>query len=103
MSSKLRFPGAGTPKVGSKKKGNQPKVWIGAIFQDGGGVVISVDVFGRPVLKRIPPWQPDVARLAIVGNLLSAADRVRDRATRKQLNTLAEQIATEALPGLQAL
>jgi hypothetical protein len=100
MASK---PGTPVPrvKIPAKKKGNQPKVWVGGIFQDGGGFVISFDRTGRISIKPVPPWQPDIARLAVIGSLVQTAQKAKSRADRKQLNILAEQIAADALAGIQ--
>lgn len=89
------------PPIKSRKKGNQPKVYFG-IFNDAGGFIISVDVWGRPILKRVPPWQPFVERLAAVSSLLAQAEKTKDRGTRKQLQSLAEQIVGDAMPAIQA-
>jgi len=89
------------PPIKNRKKGNQPKVYFG-IFNDAGGFIISVDVWGRPILKRVPPWQPFVERLAVVSNLLMQAEKTKDRGTRKQLHSLAQQIVGAALPAIQA-
>lgn len=89
------------PPIKNRKKGNQPKVYFG-IFNDAGGFIISVDVMGRLILKRVPPWQPFVERLAVVSNLLAQAEKTKDRGTRKQLHSLAQRIAAEALPAIQA-
>jgi hypothetical protein len=83
-----------------KKKGNQPKVFIG-IFNDAGGFIISVDVWGRPHIKPVPPWQPDIERLATAANLLAQAGKVKNRETRKQLEATAQRIAGEAMPVLR--
>jgi len=87
--------------IKSRKKGNQPKVYFG-IFNDAGGFIISVDVWGRPILKRVPPWQPFVDILAAAANLLAQAERSRNRQTRQQLNARAQQMAAKVLPALRA-
>lgn len=84
------------------KKGGQPKIYIGGIFSDGGGIIISPDQWGRPHFKRVPPWQPDVMRLSVAANLVAGAKKISSRATRKQMQTLAEKIVMEALPGIQS-
>ena len=35
------------PPVKNRVKGKQPKIYIGGIFSDGGGFIISVDVWGH--------------------------------------------------------
>ena len=89
-------------KVTNRIKGNQPKVFIGGIFEGGAGIVITIDVWGRPHIKRVPPRQPDVMRLSAASALLAQADKISSRTMRKQMTALAEQIVKEALPGLQA-
>ncbi len=84
----------------NKKKGNQPKVFFG-IFNDAGGFIISVDVWGHPHITRVPPRQPDIERMAVAANLLAQADKVKNRETRKQLESTAQQIAGEAIPALR--
>ncbi len=90
------------PPVKNRVKGKQPKVYIGGIFSDGGGVVISVDVWGHPHIKRIPPWEPLVENMTVVANLLQQAGKTKNREIRNQLNTLALQFAGKALPALGA-
>ncbi len=89
------------PPVKNRVKGKQPKVYIGGIFADGGGFVISIDVWGHPHIKRIPPWEPLIENLAVVSNLLQQAGKTKNQETRKQLNALALQIAGKALPGMK--
>lgn len=84
----------------NKKKGNQPKVFFG-IFNDAGGFIISVDVWGHPIIKRVPPWQPDIERLAAAAQLLAQAEKVKNRQTRRQLEVAAQQMAGEAIPSLR--
>jgi hypothetical protein len=63
--------------IKNRRKGNQPK-WFFGVWNDAGGFIVTVDLWGRPHIKRIPPWQPDVARGA-------QAARVINRGARKQL------------------
>jgi hypothetical protein len=88
--------------VKNRVKGKQPKVYLGGIFTDGGGFIISVDVWGHPHIKRIPPWEPLVENLAVVSNLLQQARKTKNLETRKQLNTLALHIAEKALPEMRS-
>ena len=90
------------PPVKNRVKGKQPKVYIGGIFNDGGGFIISVDVWGHPHIKRIPPWEPLVANLAVISNLLQQAGKTKDQRTRNQFNALALQVAEKALPGMRS-
>jgi len=88
--------------VKNRVKGRQPKVYIGGIFNDGGGIVISVDVWGHPVIKRIPPWEPLIEALEVMSNLLQLAEKTKSQPMRKQLNDLILQLAGKALPGMSA-
>jgi hypothetical protein len=89
-------------KIPNKKKGNQPKVFLGAVFSDGGGILITIDVFGGAHIKRIPPRQDDVQRLIVASNLLEQSEKVESRETRKQIHDLAEQIVKDAFPAFQS-
>ena len=88
--------------VKNRVKGKQPKVYIGGIFNDGGGFIISVDVWGHPHIKRIPPWEPLLESLAVVSNLLQQAGKTKNLGIRKQLNELALQVAEKVLPGMRS-
>jgi hypothetical protein len=88
--------------VKNRVKGKQPKVYIGGIFNDGGGFIVSVDVWGRPHIKRIPPWEPLLENLAVVSNLLQQAGKTKNLGIRKQLNELALQVAEKVLPGMRS-
>ncbi len=44
--------------IKNRNKGNTPKVYIGGIFQDGGGPIITPDRTGRVSIKRVPPYSP---------------------------------------------
>lgn len=90
------------PPIKNRVKGKQPKVYIGGIFSDGGGFIISVDVWGHPHIKRIPPWEPLIENLAVASTLLQQAGKTKNLQTRKQLNELAVQLAGKALPGMNA-
>ena len=90
------------PPAKNRVKGKQPKVYIGGIFSDGGGVIISVDVWGHPHIKRIPPWEPLVENLAVVSNLLQQTGKTKNKETRTQLNELAVQLAGKALAKIGA-
>ncbi len=89
-------------KVTNRKKGNQPKIYIGGIFSDGGEIIISPDVWGNPHFTRVPPRAPYVMRLNAAASLIAAAENVSDRAARKQMQTLAQQMVKAALPAIQA-
>lgn len=90
------------PRVKNRVKGKQPKGYIGGIFSDGGGVIISVDVWGHPHIKRVPPREPLVENMAAVSSLLQQAEKTKNKETRKQLNDLAVQLAGKALQRIGA-
>jgi hypothetical protein len=56
-----------------------PGIDTHGIFNNAGGFIISLDVWGRPHIKPVPPWQPLVERLAAVSNLLAQAEKPRSR------------------------
>lgn len=87
----------------TRLSGNQPKIFIGGALNDGGGYAIMIDRFGKVHIKPVPPWQPDLERLAVAMNLQTQADRAKSRDVRKQLRALAEQMVSEAAPALDAL
>ncbi len=88
--------------IKNRPKGNQPKTYIGAIFNDGGGIIISVDVFGAPHIKRVPPREPVIQQFIVASNLLAQAEQVESEEMRGQLNALAEQLTKKAFPGFQS-
>lgn len=88
--------------VKNRVKGKQPKVYIGGIFNDGGGFIISVDVWGHPHIKRIPPWEPLLENLAVLSNLLQQARKTKNLGIREQLNEFALQVAEKVLPGMRS-
>ena len=63
MKVPVKAPGK---RVGTKPphltKGKQPKIFLGGIFSDGGGIIISWDRWGNPHFKRVPPRSPYVMR-----------------------------------------
>ena len=44
--------------VKNRNKGNTPRVYVGAIPRDGGGIIITPDRTGRVSIKRVPPYSP---------------------------------------------
>jgi hypothetical protein len=56
VSSGLSNVAAGPLK--NRNKGNNPKVYIGGIFNDGGGTIIVPDRTGRVSIKHVPPYSP---------------------------------------------
>ncbi|HLZ04894.1 MAG TPA: hypothetical protein VKR55_22425 [Bradyrhizobium sp.] len=52
--------------VTNRNKGKTPRVYVGGIFNDGGGTIITPDRTGRVSIKQVPPYSPPGMRYSAI-------------------------------------
>lgn len=72
-------------------------VYLGGVFDDGGGIEISPTKDGGVVIIRIPPSAPVFERLAAAAVVFARAQSAKSTQLREQLTAYANELAAEAL------
>ena len=84
-------------KVNIPRKGKTPigGVYLGGVFNDGGGIIIFPGNDGNLHIKIIPPSAPVFGQLQVISGLASAAAASEDSGISRQLRQLAEKMLND--------